>query len=205
MSLGANQLNVTKRLAHCSTGQILRQLVKGSIERSDLVDAIDRLNVPIDVKYALIKQTDSEISRAHVAKMVETLGGDIRPVAGSALMGEVLNRIQWESLLPKREEPREKAEKVEPQAPASWVYFIESKSSGLVKIGYSNNPQKRLKEIKTMSPELLELVAIMPGAKEDEFSLHEKFAHLRKHGEWFEMCSEIGEFISGTKSVEVLS
>ena len=72
------------------------------------------------------------------------------------------------------------------------LYAIEAPASGLVKIGSSENPHYRFKTIQAMSPEMLEMRIISPvDGRGLEKSFHERFAHLRHHGEWFRQKPEL--------------
>lgn len=74
------------------------------------------------------------------------------------------------------------------------MYFVAG--SGLIKIGISTNVQSRFRAIRNSSPVPVELVAVIRGNTFSEGMAHAKFAHLRRHGEWFEDCEEIREFIA---------
>lgn len=65
------------------------------------------------------------------------------------------------------------------------VYFIQGVDGGPIKIGYARNPEARLKDLQLASPVQLRLLAIVDGGKPRETELHQRFAHLRSHGEWF--------------------
>ena len=72
------------------------------------------------------------------------------------------------------------------------LYAIEAPASGLVKIGSSENPHYRFKTIQAMSPEMLEMRIVSPvDGRELEKSFHERFTHLRHHGEWFRQEQEL--------------
>ena len=72
------------------------------------------------------------------------------------------------------------------------LYAIEAQASGLVKIGSSEDPHHRFKTIQAMSPEMLEMRIISPvDGRELEKSFHERFVHLRHHGEWFRQEQEL--------------
>lgn len=75
------------------------------------------------------------------------------------------------------------------------VYILTSADNGLAKIGFAKNPKQRFTNIQTASPLKLELAAVIPGAMVNEKQLHERFSHVRRHGEWFEITSEISELI----------
>jgi hypothetical protein len=69
-----------------------------------------------------------------------------------------------------------------------YVYIVESEA-GFVKIGVSSNPSRRIKELRTASPEMLELLDCAPKTRPEyvEEELHSMFSSGRKHGEWFNL------------------
>lgn len=69
------------------------------------------------------------------------------------------------------------------------IYFVAG--AGLIKIGVTTDVSTRFRGLCNSSPVPLELLGSYPGTRYDEGDLHEKFAHRRKHGEWFERCAEI--------------
>jgi len=75
------------------------------------------------------------------------------------------------------------------------VYFIYAKKARRIKIGYSNNPKKRICSIQTASPESLIQLAILDGERELEQAIHLHFHHLRENGEWFRAEGELFEWI----------
>lgn len=77
------------------------------------------------------------------------------------------------------------------------IYFIRNIVSGNLKIGFSDTPSKRLKDLQTGSADKLVLIKTIPGDKELEVRLHEQFAHCRLDGEWFKPADEVLEFIRG--------
>lgn len=71
---------------------------------------------------------------------------------------------------------------------ASYVYFIGDGRH--LKIGVSNNPKKRLKQLQTGYPSKLQIVGIFiaenrQSAFEDEGGWHEYLDDCRESGEWF--------------------
>ena len=72
------------------------------------------------------------------------------------------------------------------------VYLIHS-TSGHYKIGYSTDPQRRLRQLrKTQGPYEYSLVGAIvcdsvEEAREMESDLHEEFSDSRFNGEWFEL------------------
>lgn len=76
------------------------------------------------------------------------------------------------------------------------IYFIGSVGSMAVKIGKSNNPEKRLAELQTGHPHKLVLYAVVENVTPDyEMKLHRILAHIRKEGEWFELNDELIDFM----------
>jgi hypothetical protein len=69
---------------------------------------------------------------------------------------------------------------------SSFVYFIAAETIGAVKIGFSTqHPTKRLRAMQTGCPAPLKLLAYAPATQEEEAKLHQAFAPLGIHGEWF--------------------
>lgn len=67
--------------------------------------------------------------------------------------------------------------------PATKTYFIYSSSTGLIKIGKSSSPERRLKHLTTGAGVDLELLCVIN--KDIESELHQKFEASRIYGEWF--------------------
>ena len=74
------------------------------------------------------------------------------------------------------------------------VYFVKANSK--VKIGYAEDPSKRIPSIQTSSPYELEVLLIIDGSYERERELHAKFQNYRATGEWFDLSAEIIDFIT---------
>lgn len=75
---------------------------------------------------------------------------------------------------------------VEPQ-----VYFLMAPAVGLVKIGRSIDIERRLQEIRLISPVPLVLLGFVPGDWALEAKYHEDWKHVREHGEWFRLTPEL--------------
>lgn len=76
------------------------------------------------------------------------------------------------------------------------IYFIQPEEGGLMKIGFANDPTRRLRELQTGSPLRLRLVAEVPGTIEDERALHRHFRHLRERHEWFRPVPELRVYLA---------
>lgn len=66
------------------------------------------------------------------------------------------------------------------------VYVIGTSDSSVAKIGVSNAPQRRLRQIQSMSPLRLQVLWACPGSYDLEAALHAHFNVYRSHGEWFD-------------------
>lgn len=74
-----------------------------------------------------------------------------------------------------------------------YVYFI--RQGGWVKIGYSKDPESRLRDLQVASPTKLKLLRAEPGSPESERSYHDRFAALRGSGEWFMLLGELRDML----------
>jgi hypothetical protein len=81
--------------------------------------------------------------------------------------------------------PEYEAALTKPSREDGFVYFIQGQTTGLIKIGFAVNPQKRIKILATGCTEHLKILCVQPGTRDHERRAHEKFAHLRQKGEWF--------------------
>ena len=72
--------------------------------------------------------------------------------------------------------------------PTMYVYAIRNNHTGRIKLGISENPERRLKELQTGNDCELELLAYREAVNrfKDEKAIHDKHQHLRVRGEWFD-------------------
>lgn len=76
------------------------------------------------------------------------------------------------------------------------IYIIKVKDKDICKIGYSENPEKRLASLQTANYEKLELITTFNGSRDLEAHLHKKFGVYRLNGEWFTYNEEIKNLIT---------
>lgn len=84
-----------------------------------------------------------------------------------------------------------------------YLYFIQSKPNGSVKIGTAGNVKKRLNTLQTSSPfELVLLDAIqLKNANEVEKQLHYDLREKNLIGEWFDISEkEVGQIVQSLKT-----
>jgi hypothetical protein len=78
-----------------------------------------------------------------------------------------------------------------------YVYFVKPiGADGPIKIGHSTVPQERLMALSVWSPWPLELVGTFPGGSSEERALHQAFADLHTHREWFRTSPRLREVIA---------
>jgi len=65
------------------------------------------------------------------------------------------------------------------------LYFIQTSNQGMIKIGRSINPEKRLKQLQTGNPFKLKLIHVFYNEGNKEKFLHEELKTFRLKGEWF--------------------
>lgn len=81
-----------------------------------------------------------------------------------------------------------------------YVYFIQSKKSKYIKIGHTDNPEKRLRSLQTGSAESLVLLGTLCFESREQAAQYEQKAHdylkdSRLEGEWFDFTTEVIEFL----------
>lgn len=79
------------------------------------------------------------------------------------------------------------------------VYFIQGETNPLIKIGIASDLNSRLSGIQTGNPDRLKVLATIPGGKEEEKIIHNKFSHLRIRGEWYKPEPDLLSYIHSLK------
>jgi hypothetical protein len=80
---------------------------------------------------------------------------------------------------------KKEARKAEP----TFIYLMKDERTELTKIGHSKNPSYRERTLQSDNP-MIVLLGAWLGTQADEKMLHEKFAHRRFRGEWFELFDD---------------
>lgn len=78
-----------------------------------------------------------------------------------------------------------------------FIYFVQRLTGGPIKIGFAVEPERRVKALATGSSEPLVFLGQLPGNRATERKIHEQFAHLREHGEWFRPGPDLTTFVEG--------
>lgn len=69
-------------------------------------------------------------------------------------------------------------------------FVYVARNGSFCKIGYSENPKRRIRELQCANPLPVELVGITPGSREAEAKWHAKFRDRHVRNEWFELTDE---------------
>lgn len=78
-------------------------------------------------------------------------------------------------------------QQMENTTPTGFVYVIHAIGTNRVKVGFSKEPEKRLKELQTGSPYKLSLLTQWPGNETDERRAHARLRRYKIGGEWFDI------------------
>lgn len=111
----------------------------------------------------------------------------------------ILTTGLWQSLTvhgrPKVVPVRYEEEYVQPLDRDGVVYFVQSGDDGPIKIGWTQDIERRIAELQTANAHPLQLLGEVPGTLRDEAAMHARFGHLRMEAEWFRNSLEIQVFL----------
>jgi len=85
------------------------------------------------------------------------------------------------------------------------IYLLKLENSlNTHKIGISVNPIKRIKQLQTGSPDIIEMICSYESeyASKIESTLHRRFTLNRLKGEWFEIKLSKEEFLDECKKID---
>ena len=75
-----------------------------------------------------------------------------------------------------------------------YIYAITDGKN--IKIGYSKNPKKRIKQLSTGSSSNLYLLLYFEGDKKLEKQIHNSFKKIRYNGEWLDVTQELLDYLN---------
>lgn len=82
-----------------------------------------------------------------------------------------------------------------------FIYFIAAEPLEAVKIGFSRyHPASRMSQLQIGSAAPLKLLAFVEGSLKEEAALHQLFASLHIHGEWFRIEGKLQYLLSQISS-----
>jgi hypothetical protein len=79
------------------------------------------------------------------------------------------------------------------------IYFIQDGDDGPIKIGYSDDVARRVRDLSTSTHNKLQILLVISGEREQEDQLHERFGFAHKRGDWFWPVKDLLSFIDGYK------
>lgn len=161
----------------------MRDLEESYIGKLKIVEDMQRIHDD----YASGHMTRSE-SLAEMVSMLPSLEG---MNIDRSLIDKLLSLNEHASV-----EPAPVLPEVTEPVQIGYIYFVAAPEANRIKIGYSAQPQQRIHSLMTSSAYKLETLAIIIGSREQEQAMHQQFAHLRVHWEWFSDCAEIRSFIA---------
>jgi len=82
-----------------------------------------------------------------------------------------------------------------------FVYFVQAGEDGPIKIGWTQDIDRRIPELQTANARKLRLLGMVPGTLDTEAAFHARFSHLRLEAEWFRSSAEIFDFLQETAVV----
>ena len=102
---------------------------------------------------------------------------------------------------PESMEPARAATKPKRSSPRTgWVYFAAAEDgSGPVKVGFSADPNGRLKQLQTGSGNRLVLLGQYEASEDEEARVHASLADHHVHGEWFVRGPHIDRLIAAAR------
>lgn len=82
------------------------------------------------------------------------------------------------------------------KARKTYVYFIYAPEVNRLKIGISKAPNRRLNQLRAMSPTTVHLLGLAVGGQELESRLHSAFAPCLYTNEWFNVEDDLEEWLT---------
>ncbi|MDG2063869.1 MAG: GIY-YIG nuclease family protein [SAR324 cluster bacterium] len=81
--------------------------------------------------------------------------------------------------------PPEEPKPEETKSKEGFVYYIQEEMEGNIKIGWSEDPIKRLQQHQTSNSRELRMLVYVKGSPDYEKEIHRKFQTSKTTGEWF--------------------
>ena len=75
------------------------------------------------------------------------------------------------------------------------VYFFAFREIGRIKVGVSNNVERRLADLSSEQRCEGEILHVMPGNRKVEMSVHARLSDWQIEGEWFRDCVEVRSIV----------
>jgi hypothetical protein len=82
------------------------------------------------------------------------------------------------------------------------IYYIQRGADGPIKVGFSDDPKRRLHELQTGSGEPLRILAVIPGDRALEQEIHRRLQGCQGVGEWFKPSASELEYLQRLMNVQ---
>jgi len=79
----------------------------------------------------------------------------------------------------------------------AFLYLFHDEFQNLLKIGFTESPSRRFKEIRNSNNNPIKFIGYFKGSKTNEAILHHKWRALNAKLEWFEYSEEIIDYFTG--------
>ena len=77
-----------------------------------------------------------------------------------------------------------------------FIYFLRNEITRNIKIGFSMDVEKRIKDLQTSNDSELKLLKYVKGTLKQEKAIHIAFSYLNLRGEWFRSSRELLTYIN---------
>lgn len=78
----------------------------------------------------------------------------------------------------------------------TYLYAMRAVGTPLVKVGYSADPARRVREIQSLAPQPLEIIGTIRDCDHrTEAAVHRRLRHWRRRGEWFDLDAATAQFV----------
>lgn len=75
------------------------------------------------------------------------------------------------------------------------VYFIKLEETSFVRIGFTNDLEGRVRNLKSSNPHKIRVIGTCEGERQMESYYHSAFKNLHVHGDWFREGPELKKFL----------
>lgn len=79
--------------------------------------------------------------------------------------------------------------------PTGYIYVVEAYGTGLHKVGFTTNIEKRLQSLREASPQTITLIALFDSDSDTEAQIAFAFRFCHSHHEWFKLPSNWRELL----------
>lgn len=150
-------------------------------EYSDRNDIIDEINNQIDRIYSVAKPCENRLFLNVCKNCADVFMHQNKRVSRARTCYKCVHRDIETTI--KADVPK-KASKV-------YLYLMKSSLTGLLKIGISQNPKRRKRNLETAQGGEIDILFLTAGSQALEKSIHKMFDKYRKDGEWFDYSEDI--------------